>query len=41
MVKSLVVILMGSKSDLDHCQKIADACKGYGIEAVLRIGSAH
>jgi 5-(carboxyamino)imidazole ribonucleotide mutase len=41
MVKSLVVILMGSKSDLDHCQKIADACKGYGIETALRIGSAH
>jgi phosphoribosylaminoimidazole carboxylase PurE protein len=41
MVNSLVVILMGSKSDLDHCQKIADACKGYGIETALRIGSAH
>ena len=41
MAKSLVVILMGSKSDLDHCQKIADACKGYGIDTVLRIGSAH
>jgi len=41
MAKSLVVILMGSKSDLDHCQKIADACKGYGIETALRIGSAH
>jgi 5-(carboxyamino)imidazole ribonucleotide mutase/phosphoribosylaminoimidazole-succinocarboxamide synthase len=41
MAKPLVVIMMGSKSDLDHCQKIADACKGYGIETVLRIGSAH
>ncbi len=41
MAKSLVVILMGSKSDLEHCQKIADGCKGYGIETVLRIGSAH
>jgi 5-(carboxyamino)imidazole ribonucleotide mutase len=41
MANPLVVILMGSKSDLDHCQKIADACKGYGIETVLRIGSAH
>ena len=41
MVNSLVVILMGSKSDLEHSQKIADACKGYGIETVLRIGSAH
>jgi len=41
MAKPLVVILMGSKADLDHCQKIAEACKGYGIETVLRIGSAH
>ena len=41
MAKPLVVILMGSKADLEHCQKIAEACKGYGIETVLRIGSAH
>ena len=41
MAKSLVVILMGSKTDLEHCQKIADSCKGYGIETDLRIGSAH
>jgi 5-(carboxyamino)imidazole ribonucleotide mutase/phosphoribosylaminoimidazole-succinocarboxamide synthase len=41
MVNALVVILMGSKSDVEHSEKIADACKGYGIETVLRIGSAH
>jgi len=41
MAKPLIVILMGSKSDLEHCKKIADACKGYGIDTVLRIGSAH
>ena len=41
MAKPLVVILMGSKADLEHCQKIAEACQGYGIETVLRIGSAH
>jgi 5-(carboxyamino)imidazole ribonucleotide mutase len=41
MDKPMVVILMGSKSDMEHSQKIADACKGYGIEPVLRIGSAH
>jgi 5-(carboxyamino)imidazole ribonucleotide mutase len=41
MDKPLVVILMGSKSDMEHSQKIADACKGYGLEPVLRIGSAH
>jgi 5-(carboxyamino)imidazole ribonucleotide mutase len=41
MSKPLVVILMGSKADLDHCQKIAEACKGYGLEPALHIGSAH
>ena len=41
MANPLVVILMGSKADLEHSQKIADACKGYGIETVLRVGSAH
>jgi 5-(carboxyamino)imidazole ribonucleotide mutase len=41
MAKPLVVILMGSRADQEHCQKIAEACKGYGLEAVLRIGSAH
>jgi phosphoribosylaminoimidazole carboxylase PurE protein len=41
MSKPLVVILMGSKADLDHCTKISDACKGFGLETVIRIGSAH
>ena len=41
MSKPLVVILMGSKADLEHCQKIAAACKSYGLETALRIGSAH
>jgi 5-(carboxyamino)imidazole ribonucleotide mutase len=41
MGKPFVVILMGSKADQEHCQKIAEACKGYGLETVLRIGSAH
>ncbi len=40
-MKPLAIILMGSKADLDHCNKIADACKQFGIETVLRIGSAH
>lgn len=40
-MKPLVVILMGSKADLEHCQKIAEACKGYGLETALRVGSAH
>src|SRR6185436_18272641 len=41
MPKPLVVILMGSKADREHCKKIADACQPFGIEAVLRVGSAH
>jgi 5-(carboxyamino)imidazole ribonucleotide mutase/phosphoribosylaminoimidazole-succinocarboxamide synthase len=41
MSKPLVVILMGSKADMEHCTKISDACKQYGLEAVRRIASAH
>jgi 5-(carboxyamino)imidazole ribonucleotide mutase len=40
-LKPLVIILMGSKADLEHCQKIAAACGQFGLETVLRIGSAH
>ncbi|MCE9622843.1 MAG: AIR carboxylase family protein [Actinomycetia bacterium] len=38
---SLVVILMGSKADAAHCQKISEAALGFGLEVVTRIGSAH
>ncbi len=41
MPNPLVVILMGSKADIDHCTKLSDACKQYGLETVLRIASAH
>jgi phosphoribosylaminoimidazole carboxylase PurE protein len=41
MTGPLVVILMGSKADLEHCTRIAKACKGFSLETVLRIGSAH
>ena len=41
MTNAYVVILMGSKADLEHCQKIAEAVNRFGINAVLRIGSAH
>jgi 5-(carboxyamino)imidazole ribonucleotide mutase len=41
MSKPLVIILMGSKADIEHCTKISEACKGFGLETVLRIGSAH
>lgn len=41
MNKPLVIILMGSKSDQEHCTKIADAAREFGLEVVMRIGSAH
>ena len=41
MSKPLVVILMGSKADMEHCTKISNACREYGLETVLRIASAH
>jgi 5-(carboxyamino)imidazole ribonucleotide mutase len=41
MSKSLVVILMGSRADEEHCAKIADAARSFGLEVVLRVGSAH
>lgn len=41
MSKSLVVILMGSKADAAHCQKIADTAQQLGLDVVQRIGSAH
>jgi phosphoribosylaminoimidazole carboxylase PurE protein len=37
----LVIILMGSKADMPHCEKIAGAARAFGLETVLRIGSAH
>jgi 5-(carboxyamino)imidazole ribonucleotide mutase len=41
MMKPLVVILMGSRGDEDHCQKIADAARQFGLDVELRVGSAH
>jgi phosphoribosylaminoimidazole carboxylase PurE protein len=37
----LVPILMGSKSDLAHAQKVADALTSFGIEWEMRVSSAH
>lgn len=37
----LVVILMGSPSDKDHCEKIAKYCKELGLNVELRVSSAH
>ena len=36
-----VVILMGSKSDLDHVTKIAERLQAFGIPCVRRVASAH
>lgn len=41
MSTPLVVILMGSKADESHCQKIAEAARGFGLEVFTHIGSAH
>ena len=41
MSQSLVVILMGSKADAAHCDKIAEAARGFGLAVITRIGSAH
>jgi 5-(carboxyamino)imidazole ribonucleotide mutase len=40
-MKPLVVILMGSKSDEAHCQKIAQAARDFGLDVTMRVGSAH
>lgn len=37
----LVVVLMGSASDKDHCEKIANQCKASGLNVELRVTSAH
>lgn len=36
-----VVILMGSKSDLDHAEEIIARLKAFGIDHTLRVASAH
>lgn len=38
---ALVPIIMGSKSDLDHGNAIAEALAGYGIDSEIRVASAH
>lgn len=41
MSEPLVVILMGSRADQSHCDRIAEAAKSFGLRVVTRIGSAH
>ncbi|XP_055444626.1 bifunctional phosphoribosylaminoimidazole carboxylase/phosphoribosylaminoimidazole succinocarboxamide synthetase isoform X3 [Bubalus kerabau] len=36
-----VIVLMGSTSDLNHCEKIKKACGNFGIPCELRVTSAH
>ncbi len=36
-----VIIIMGSKADLDWANQIVNVLKGFGIETVTRIASAH
>ncbi|XP_023650156.1 bifunctional phosphoribosylaminoimidazole carboxylase/phosphoribosylaminoimidazole succinocarboxamide synthetase isoform X3 [Paramormyrops kingsleyae] len=36
-----VVVLMGSTSDLAHCERIRSACGFYGVPCHLRVTSAH
>lgn len=40
-MEPIVPILMGSKSDMAHAQKIAEALEGFEIASEMRIGSAH
>ena len=40
-MQPLMIILMGSKSDLSHAKKVADAAHTFGFEVEMRIGSAH
>ena len=41
MKKPYIVILMGSKSDLEHAFRIKKAAEGFEIPVEIRIGSAH
>lgn len=40
-MKPLVVILMGSPADLDHCRAIKQSTENLGLEVEMRTGSAH
>ncbi len=40
-MKPLVPIIMGSKSDLEHGNKIAAALAGFGVDSEIRVASAH
>ncbi|XP_076357247.1 PAICS bifunctional enzyme isoform X3 [Tachypleus tridentatus] len=39
--RSQVAVLMGSASDQEHCEKIAQSCQKLGVPCELRVTSAH
>lgn len=41
MSMPFVVVVMGSRSDESHCRKITDVLETFGVQSVLRVGSAH
>jgi len=36
-----VVVIMGSKRDVGHCQRISSVLRKFGVECILRVASAH
>lgn len=40
-MKPMLVILMGSKSDLGQAEKIAEAARPFDMDVEMRVGSAH
>jgi 5-(carboxyamino)imidazole ribonucleotide mutase len=38
---SLIVIVMGSRSDLEHARRIQDALAGFSLTSELHVASAH
>ncbi len=36
-----IIVILGSKADLEHGQKIAATVKKFGTECIVRIASAH
>lgn len=38
---NLVVILMGSPADQEHCNNIKKHCESYGLNVAIRVASAH
>jgi len=39
--KALVVVLMGSPTDEEHCKKIVKTCRDLGVPCQMRVTSAH